>query len=143
MRTRARPIGIALLVAPLLLAGPSQAAPGRAAPPAGAVQGGSGGAARRAAARHPDAGGEQECAACHETGTPEAWRAWLEGRHGMSLVKCVACHGSTGADFTRRPPAERCRGCHGAEVDSFRKTGARDCFACHQPHQLKANPHRR
>jgi hypothetical protein len=145
MRPSLRLAGIALLAAPLLAAWPALAGPPQAAPPSAAARGSAAGPSRRASApaRHADVGGEQECAACHREATPEAWRAWSEGRHGLALVKCVACHGSTGADFTLRPAAERCRGCHGAQVDSFRKTGARDCFACHAPHALKANPHAR
>jgi hypothetical protein len=145
MHARARLIGITLLAAPLLVAGPAAGVAPAAATPSAAAGEPARGATRRAGAgaRHADVGGEQECAACHEAATPEAFRAWRDGRHGMALVKCVACHGSTGADFTRRPVAERCRGCHGAQVDSLRRTGARDCFACHAPHTLKADPHGR
>jgi hypothetical protein len=140
---RARRTWLVLLLAPFLVPGPAEAAPAAAAAPSAAAAGKAARPARRASARHADVGGEQECAACHEKATPEAWRAWSEGRHGVALVKCVACHGSTGADFTLRPAAERCRGCHGAQVESLRLTGARDCFACHAPHALKANPHTR
>ena len=103
-------------------------------------------AARPAAQKavHPDTGGDADCAGCHEQATPAQFKAWFEGRHGMNLVRCQICHGSTGADFTRRPPPERCRGCHGAEVDSFARLGVpgKDCFLCHAPHTLAANPHR-
>ena len=63
--------------------------------------------------------GEQECATCHRADTPAAFKAWEDGPHGLALVKCVVCHGSTGSDFARRPPAERCRGCHGQQVDAL------------------------
>jgi len=102
--------------------------------PAGAGPSGRGG--------HPATGGDADCAACHEEATPAAFKAWFEGRHGMNLVRCQVCHGSTGADFTRRPVAERCRGCHGAQVDSLARCAVKDCFACHAPHTLSPNPHR-
>ena len=145
---RARPFPLFLVAASLVAGGSALATSG---PVPGTPPATSAGAKapRKAAARasarivHPDVGGEQECAACHETGTPEVFQAWHGSRHGMSLVKCVVCHGSTGKDFARRAPAERCRGCHGDQVDSLARTGVKDCFACHAPHTLAANPHRR
>jgi predicted CXXCH cytochrome family protein len=71
--------------------------------------------------------------------------AWEASRHGVALVKCLVCHGSTGKDFVRRPSPERCRGCHGAAVDSAAALARKglDCFACHEPHSLSASPHAR
>jgi hypothetical protein len=119
---RARLVRLALLVATLAAPG----GPGQAAPP-----------------RHPATGPDQDCAGCHEQATPAAWKAWNDGAHGLALVKCQVCHGSTGKDFTLRPSVERCRGCHAAEVASgapLAKKGV-GCFTCHAPHGLAARPH--
>lgn len=99
-------------------------------------------AATRARAAHPAVGAEQDCADCHRTGTPEAFRAWEESAHGLALVKCVVCHGSTGKDFRARPAAASCQGCHPLQAATGARPGARDCFGCHAPHALTANPHR-
>ncbi len=92
---------------------------------------------------HPDTGGDQDCASCHAQASPGVVKAWEDSRHGVALVKCLVCHGSTGKDFVRKPGAERCRGCHGAEVDSIRALSAKGvgCFTCHAPHSLSARPH--
>jgi hypothetical protein len=94
-----------------------------------------------ARAKHPDVGGSQDCRACHEQVTRRAFEAWKQSKHGLDLVTCVVCHGSTGADFTKRPAADRCAGCHAAQVASLagRPARARDCFACHPGHEL--DPH--
>jgi Cytochrome c554 and c-prime len=91
---------------------------------------------------HVDPRGEQECAACHRTGTPEVFAAWEASPHGLALVKCVVCHGSTGKDFRARPAADGCRGCHAEEAESLASGSVKDCFACHAPHSLSAHPHR-
>ncbi len=92
---------------------------------------------------HPDTGGDQDCTGCHESSSPAVVKAWTASPHGVALVKCLVCHGSTGKDFTRRPVADRCRGCHGAEVDSARALAGKGvgCFTCHDPHALSARPH--
>ena len=99
--------------------------------------------ARPARARaHVDVRGEQECATCHRTGTPEVFAAWEASQHGLALVKCVVCHGSTGKDFRARPDTRGCRECHAAQVEALAKREVKDCFACHAPHALSVNPHR-
>jgi hypothetical protein len=109
-----------------------------------------------AAERHPplDAAGAREaCESCHASATPEVVKRWEAGRHGLALVKCFVCHGSTGKDFKARGGSARCEGCHPAEAASVvpakaaRKAPAAGCFSCHDPHALavpaaKANPHR-
>jgi hypothetical protein len=92
----------------------------------------------RNAPRHPDAGQAVECAGCHADATPAALEAWSRSRHGLVLVKCTVCHGSTGADFTRVAAPGRCSGCHPAEVESVAKArlGAQGCFSCHPGHAL-------
>ncbi len=100
------------------------------------------GPAAKGRVSHPDIKGEQECASCHRTNTPEAFKAWEDSPHGLSLVKCMVCHGSTGADFKRKPGVDGCRGCHAVQVESLAKRAVKDCFACHAPHSLSPNPHR-
>lgn len=96
----------------------------------------------RAPTAHPDVKGEQECATCHRQDTPAAFKAWEDSPHGLALVKCVACHGSTGKDFKARPDAGGCRSCHPAQAEALARRPVKDCFACHAPHSLAANPHR-
>ncbi len=115
-------------LAPLLLAA---AAPALAAPKAAAAR------------AHPAVAGDQECAACHRTVRPAAFAAWEASPHGLALVKCVVCHGSTGKDFRARPAATSCGACHAAEVESVAEHPVKDCYACHAAHSLSAHPHRR
>ena len=91
---------------------------------------------------HLDVKGEQECATCHRGDTPAAFKAWEDGPHGLALVKCVVCHGSTGKDFKAKPDATACRSCHARQVEALASRPVKDCFACHAPHTLSANPHR-
>ena len=92
--------------------------------------------------RHLDTKGEPECATCHRADTEKVFAAWETSPHGLALVKCVACHGSPGADFKARPAATACRSCHPAEAEALARKPVKDCFACHDPHTLTANPHR-
>lgn len=91
---------------------------------------------------HVATGGEQDCAACHRTETPAVFDEWERSPHGLSLVKCVVCHGSTGKDFKPRPAATGCGSCHAAQAESVARRAVADCFACHAPHSLSAHPHR-
>lgn len=109
-----------------------------------------GGGARPPA--HPDVTAQravQDCADCHRRATPAAVAAWEGGPHGLALVKCLVCHGSTGRDFTRAAGPDRCGGCHAAEVASVTPARGKpaSCFACHAPHALSAqgrkSPHAR
>jgi hypothetical protein len=95
-----------------------------------------------AARKHVATDGEQDCASCHRTGTPAAFAAWEASPHGLALVKCVVCHGSTGKDFRARPAATGCGACHAAQAASVARRPVSDCFACHAPHSLSAHPHR-
>ncbi|HTP26566.1 MAG TPA: hypothetical protein VMK12_13055 [Anaeromyxobacteraceae bacterium] len=97
------------------------------------------GAATMQDQRHPDVEGSAEtCASCHAEVTPAVAKAWTEGPHGLALVKCFVCHGSTGPDFRRHPDLASCAGCHAGEVRSTTLAPGRiqDCFACHPPHAL-------
>ena len=95
--------------------------------------------AASAASKHPDVdAGLQTCFGCHTSATPQVAAEWRDGRHGLSLVECVVCHGSTGADFVARPQAAGCGGCHPAQVEASITLPAQDCFACHPAHALRA-----
>jgi hypothetical protein len=93
--------------------------------------------------------GTATCVSCHATRTPAIVAEWESGRHGLLLVQCFVCHGSTGKDFTAHPAGgRRCEGCHADQVSSVAapKGKAQSCFACHAPHTLaaqqgKQNPH--
>jgi hypothetical protein len=92
-------------------------------------------------AAHPKVDATQACEACHADATPVPVREWKSGTHGINLVKCFVCHGSTGADFERKPAVDRCTGCHAEQVASMRGPAmkGKDCFTCHAAHSL--DPH--
>jgi hypothetical protein len=96
-------------------------------------------------AAHPDVGRDQDCIRCHAQQTPESFAAWRQGKHGLDLVTCVVCHGSTGADFRLRPATDRCQGCHAdqhaALSTPFMK--GKTCFTCHPGHALDPHAARR
>ncbi len=92
-----------------------------------------------AAAAHPQVDtGLDTCADCHAQATPKVVTAWRDGRHGLSLVECVVCHGSTGADFKARPDARGCSGCHAVQTTAMTAQGNAGCFSCHPAHALHA-----
>ncbi len=128
MRLRA----IALVLLALPLAAPAAPARGKGAP------------------RHPDVAAQlavQDCDECHRKATPAVVAEWEAGAHGVGMVKCLVCHGSTGPDFTTAARTDRCAGCHAAEAASVTPAGGKpaSCFSCHAPHGLaaagKPNPH--
>jgi hypothetical protein len=90
---------------------------------------------------HPPVGDAASCEECHAQATPRPFAEWRNGTHGINLVKCFVCHGSTGADFRRKPATDRCVGCHADQVASMRSAAmkGKDCFTCHSPHAL--DPH--
>lgn len=92
---------------------------------------------------HPDIGGPSgECIECHRGISSEIVADWEKSKHGTRQVPCVTCHNAVGANFVRKPGAEKCVACHAGAVDNLREPGMRgkDCFSCHTPHGL--NPHR-
>ncbi len=91
---------------------------------------------------HPEVDLTEACDVCHSDATPQVVAEWFTGKHGMNNVKCFVCHGSAGADFVRRAPAQRCQGCHAEQVASLAHPTlvGKDCFSCHPPHLL--SPHR-
>jgi hypothetical protein len=78
--------------------------------------------------------GLSTCSECHAKATPVVATRWRDGRHGLSLVECMVCHGSTGADFKAKPGTTSCVGCHAAQA----QTASAGCFACHEAHALRA-----
>ncbi len=97
------------------------------------------------AARHPALAEEgSSCAECHARATPAAVERWRDGRHGMNLVQCFVCHGTTAADFRTRPDPASCAGCHAAEVATARTAAGAvdDCFRCHASHALRPSADR-
>ena len=104
------------------------------------------GPAEGARPAHPSVDAAADCATCHEQATPAVVADWKQGPHGLALVKCFVCHGSSGADFAARPAGARCDGCHPGESSSVAATGAA-CSSCHAPHTLaaraSASPHAR
>jgi hypothetical protein len=90
---------------------------------------------------HPAVPTEAACRDCHEQATPTSYLTWADGKHGLDLVTCNVCHGSTGADFKRRPGPDRCQGCHPEQAESLAAPHmkGKDCFSCHPAHLL--DPH--
>ena len=92
------------------------------------------------------AGALDACEACHARETPDAVKAWEGGAHGLALVKCFVCHGSTGKDFRAKGTAASCDGCHPAQAalvvpaKGARGAPAAGCFSCHAPHSPAAPP---
>ena len=135
MRSRAAAVAAALLTASSSVAGCAGSKPPERA------------ATAAVPTTHPEVDtGLDSCAGCHEQVTPRATAQWKDGRHGMALVECFVCHGSTGTDFKARPAPSACRSCHPSEWASSTRGGAtRSCFDCHPAHALraqgKASPH--
>ena len=65
---------------------------------------------------HPDVDLNTPCDVCHTDITPIVVKQWYAGPHGENNVKCFVCHGSIGEDFTMKPDAMRCVGCHADQV---------------------------
>jgi hypothetical protein len=137
-----RPAVLLALVLPLgtaLLTQASCAGPGRSRPQAATVR-----------AVHPDMGDAEDggaCETCHARVTPAVASEWAGGPHGLNLVKCFVCHGSTGSEFVGKPATDGCAGCHAAQVTAVSaRPEVQGCFSCHAPHGLaadgKPNPHR-
>ena len=90
---------------------------------------------------HPDVDLNIPCDVCHAEITPKVVKQWYAGPHGEFNVKCFVCHGSIGSDFTMKPDAMRCVGCHADQVatmDSPMMSG-NTCFTCHHQHRLNPN----
>lgn len=91
---------------------------------------------------HPDIGQVTgDCLSCHRAQNPEIAADWEASKHGSRNVPCVSCHGAVGANFVRKPAADRCVACHAAMVDTLKTPlmKGKNCWNCHVPHRL--NPH--
>lgn len=94
---------------------------------------------------HPEVEGAvtpSACDVCHKEVTPSVVAHWYYSKHGELGVKCFVCHGSTGQDFTVKPDATRCIGCHADHVASMESPFMKDktCFTCHPSHILVPHP---
>ncbi len=90
--------------------------------------------------KHPPVPVERECSDCHG---PQA-QEWQDGAHGLMIVKCVVCHGSTDNSFTAKADIYKCRGCHAEQVKDVEDklpAKARSCFLCHDHHSVRAGFH--
>ncbi|HYG68318.1 MAG TPA: hypothetical protein VD838_11680, partial [Anaeromyxobacteraceae bacterium] len=120
---KTRPLGLSILLSALVVL---TAACATTRGPSGTT---------RATASHPDVGAAaatEACATCHEGATPAIANAWAASAHGMNLVRCFVCHGSTGADFTASPATDRCSGCHAQQAERVAaRPESASCFACH------------
>ena len=83
-----------------------------------------------------------DCAGCHAKITAQVAQDWFESKHGVTLVKCVACHGQPDGKgsipFTARPdPKVICVRCHAPAMERMNaKFGPTpDCNGCHPRHQ--------
>lgn len=97
----------------------------------------------RAQGTHPAVPGEYaDCVTCHAKVTAQVTQDWLESKHGVTLVKCVVCHGEPDGKgsipFAANPdPLLICSRCHDPALQLMvMKYGEKaDCSACHPYHQ--------
>ncbi len=76
------------------------------------------------------------CRDCHMETTPEVYKEWANGRHGIANVRCTVCHGSF-EDFKSVPTVETCRSCHAKEYDQMMlpsDLSKKTCWQCHPAH---------
>ena len=83
-----------------------------------------------------------DCAGCHAKVTAQISQDWFESKHGVTLVKCVACHGQPDGKgaipFSANPdPQVICTRCHAPAMERMTaKFGpSPECITCHPRHQ--------
>ena len=83
-----------------------------------------------------------DCVTCHAKVTAQVTQDWRDSKHGVTLVKCVVCHGEPDGKgsipFTAKPdPILICSRCHDPALQRmFAKYGQNaDCNSCHPYHQ--------
>ncbi|MDR2892395.1 MAG: hypothetical protein LBV80_04845 [Deltaproteobacteria bacterium] len=83
-----------------------------------------------------------DCVTCHTKVSAQVTQDWREAKHGVTLVKCVVCHGEPDGKgsipFMATPdPKLICSRCHDpAVVRMEAKYGnSADCYSCHAYHQ--------
>ena len=94
-------------------------------------------------AKHLDRPEEfMDCVSCHEKVTVKVTADWKDSKHGVTLVKCVVCHGEPDGKgsipFEVKPdPMVICAQCHDPAIKRMvEKYGERpDCNSCHPHHQ--------
>lgn len=87
-----------------------------------------------------------DCITCHAKVTAQVTQDWNESKHGITLVKCVVCHGDPTGEgsivFTATPdPMDICARCHDPSIQRMiEKYGeGLDCKSCHPYHQNPAH----
>ena len=82
------------------------------------------------------------CVTCHAKVTAQVTQDWQESKHGVTLVKCVVCHGDPDGKgsitFTAKPDTmDICARCHDPSIKRMvEKFGeGLDCNSCHPYHQ--------
>ena len=96
---------------------------------------------------HPTVPDEySDCITCHAEVTAQVTQDWHESKHGITLVKCVVCHGDPTGEgsitFTATPdPIDICARCHDPSIQRMiEKFGeGLDCNSCHPYHQNPAH----
>lgn len=83
-----------------------------------------------------------DCVTCHAKVTAQVTQDWNNSKHGITLVKCVVCHGEPDGQgsipFTAKPdPILICSRCHDPALQRMvLKYGEKaDCNSCHPYHQ--------
>lgn len=78
--------------------------------------------------------GEPICVTCHDDVSHDVVETWRSQNHGRNGVGCPVCHNSHDQDFTPRPLASVCFGCHDVAVihpNFTPETPAATCMDCH------------
>jgi hypothetical protein len=78
--------------------------------------------------------GEPICVTCHSYVSADVVDTWRSQNHGRKGVACPACHGGHDKDFTPKPMAKVCFGCHdvkAAHPDFTPETPGKRCMECH------------
>lgn len=83
-----------------------------------------------------------DCVTCHAKVSAQVAQDWNESKHGVTLVKCVVCHGEPDGKgsipFTATPdPRLICSRCHDPALSLMvAKYGEKaNCSTCHPYHQ--------
>jgi hypothetical protein len=100
-------------------------------------------AVRCEAAKHLDVPEKYaDCVTCHAKTTAQIAQDWNDSKHGVTLVKCVVCHGQPDGKgsipFMAQPdPNVICVRCHEPSMQRMvAKYGEQlDCNTCHPHHQ--------
>lgn len=87
-----------------------------------------------------------DCVTCHAKVTAQVTQDWHESKHGVTLVKCVVCHGDPTGEgsiaFTPTPDtADICARCHDPSMQRMAEKYGEglDCNSCHPYHQNPAH----